>query len=365
MPEFVAGIALNRAYFAEAVRPILDARFPGLAYSAALLGYGSDVLGYDTPTSMDHEWGPRLLLFLGEEDHAPRAAAIDAALAAHLPATFHGFSTAFTDRDDAGVRLMTPATPGAIRHHVEILTLRRFLQREMGFDPVWPLRAVDWLCLPQQQLLHITAGAVYYDGLGALEPLRAKLGYYPRDVWLYLLAAQWTRIAQEEAFMGRCGAAGDELGSRVVAARLVREIMRLCFLMERRYTPYSKWLGTAFARLDSAGEVAPALLAALEATGWRERERHLSAAYASVARRHNALGLTDPLDPGVTPYHDRPYLTPHAERFATALLAVIQDENVRRIVSRVGLIGAIDQWADSADLLTHGGLCSRLRALYE
>ena len=37
---------------------------------------------------------------------------------------------------------------------------------------------------------------------------------------------------------------GDELGSQVVAARLVREIMKLAFLMEKKYAPYSKWLGT-------------------------------------------------------------------------------------------------------------------------
>jgi hypothetical protein len=47
---------------------------------------------------------------------------------------------------------------------------------------------------------------------------------------------------------GRCAEVGDELGSRVVAARLVREVMHLAFLLEQQYLPYSKWLGTAFAR---------------------------------------------------------------------------------------------------------------------
>jgi hypothetical protein len=36
------------------VRPVLDAHFPGLAHSAALIGDGSDVLGFDTPVSRDH-----------------------------------------------------------------------------------------------------------------------------------------------------------------------------------------------------------------------------------------------------------------------------------------------------------------------
>lgn len=51
----------------------------------------------------------------------------------------------------------------------------------------------------------LTSGRVFHDGLDQLGPLRVGLQYYPVDVWLYLLAAQWRRIAQEEAFMGRCG----------------------------------------------------------------------------------------------------------------------------------------------------------------
>jgi hypothetical protein len=53
--------------------------------------------------------------------------------------------------------------------------------------------------------------------------------------------------------MARCGDVGDELGSRLVAARLIEELMRLCFLMEKQYWPYAKWFGTAFSKLACAG----------------------------------------------------------------------------------------------------------------
>jgi len=64
-------------------------------------------------------------------------------------------------------------------------------------------------------------------------------------------------VSQEEAFMARCGDVGDELGSRLVAARMIVELMRLCFLMARHYWPYAKWFGTAFSRLDGADELQP------------------------------------------------------------------------------------------------------------
>ena len=79
---------------------------------------------------------------------------------------------------------MEPATPGAVRHHIDFHTIRGFFSRELGVDPDAPLNAVDWLLMPQQRLLGVTSGAVFHDGLQALAPLREKLAFYPRDVWL-------------------------------------------------------------------------------------------------------------------------------------------------------------------------------------
>ncbi len=77
MSAFVPGQELSRLFYEEAVRPILDQHLPGLDYSAALLGYGSDVLGYDTIRSTDHGWGPRLVLFLDDSDHTSIATEVD------------------------------------------------------------------------------------------------------------------------------------------------------------------------------------------------------------------------------------------------------------------------------------------------
>jgi len=57
--NFIPGLELSRRFYWEAVRPVLDAEFPGLRHSAALIGTGSEVLGFDTPMSSDHHWGPR------------------------------------------------------------------------------------------------------------------------------------------------------------------------------------------------------------------------------------------------------------------------------------------------------------------
>ncbi|GIH72031.1 hypothetical protein Mth01_42840 [Sphaerimonospora thailandensis] len=94
-------------------------------------------------------------------------------------------------------------------------------------------------------------------------------------MWRYLLACQWQRLSQEEAFVGRCAEVGDDLGSALVAGRLVRDLMRLCLLLTRRYAPYAKWLGSAFRQLPIAEKLTPSLRGAVTATDYPVRERHL------------------------------------------------------------------------------------------
>ena len=359
-PRFIQGLELCALFYEEAVEPILGAHFPGVVYSAARLGPGSDVLGFDTAQSMDHDWGPRLTLFLDEADHERYQDEIDRVLREKLPREIHGYSTGFGKHED-GTIVMAADADGPVNHHISINTVRAFFGDNMRWNPGEEPGPVDWLTFPEQHLRSLVAGRVFHDGLGRLEPIRAKLGYYPRDVWLYLLAAQWGRISQEEAFVGRCGQVGDELGSRLVAGRLVRDLMRLCFLMERQYAPYIKWFGTAFARLDCAPHLTPTLTRVLEAGSWREREKHLSPAYEFVAMMHNDLGVTDPLPVQVSRFHDRPFDVIHAENFGSAIRAAIASEEVRAMAPQ---LGAIDQFVDSTDVLSYPEWFGRLKVLY-
>jgi hypothetical protein len=283
------------------------------------------------------------------------------ALAWELPFDLHGYPTHFAAHPD-GTRWMQSTDRYPVQHGVTVTTPARFFRAYLGVDPTVPMREVDWLQIPQQRLRTISAGRVFHDGLAQLEPVRRALRWYPHDVWLYLLANQWRRIDQEEPFMARCGDVGDELGSRLIAARLIGELMRLCFLMERQYAPYSKWFGTAFGRLACAPELTPIFEQVLGAADWREREQHLSQAYLIVARMHNALRVTPLLEPQVSPFHDRPYLVLHSDRFVEALHAAIQSHAVRAWPRHIGAVG---QFVDSTDVLDSPERCRRLAVLYD
>jgi hypothetical protein len=274
-------------------------------------------------------------VFLGGEDFRARAGDLDALLDRELPLEFRGYPVRFAFPSDA------PA-----RHQVQVMDLQDFFTEHLGVDPAVVVPISVWLTVPTQVLRELTGGTVFHDGLGRLEPYREQLCWFPDDVWRYVLASQWMRLSQEEPFVGRCGEVGDDLGSAVIAARQVRDVMRLCLLMDRVYPPYSKWLGTAFAALPCAQALTPHLSDALSARDWHEREQHLSRAYETAAELHNNLGLTDPLEVTVRYFHDRPFRVVDAYRFTDALVATIRDPAIRALPP----VGAIDQYVDNTDL---------------
>ncbi|WP_219418737.1 DUF4037 domain-containing protein [Pseudonocardia nigra] len=225
MPEqFVPARQLSAAFYAEVVRPVLGSR----PHEAALLGWDSDVLGYDTERSTDHGWGPRLLVFVSDDD---AAAQVLADLDERLPDRFRGHRVRL-GWDDV-----------AANHHVTVTTLRGWLLEQLGIDPTDGMTVLDWLVTPQQRLLGVVAGAVHADPAGRLAAVRRSLAWYP-----------------------------DQL----TAGRLVRDVMRLALLLGRHYAPYQKWLGTTFARSGHPDDLPGHLARAVHARDVRDRESALA-----------------------------------------------------------------------------------------
>jgi len=345
---FIPGLELSRLFYEEMVEPLLRDLLDGTSYSAGLIGYGSEVQGFDSARSTDHAWGPRIQVFLSSAEFRMRGDSLDALLAQRLPAEFRGYPVRFAFPDN------TPK-----RHWVHVVDVDDCFESFLGAVPDDLMPVPLWLSMPTQVLRELTGGLVFHDGLDVLERRRRALAWYPTDVWKYVLACQWMRLSQEEAFIGRCGEVGDELGSAVVAARQVRDLMRLCLLIDQVYPPYSKWLGTAFTTLPCSAELSPLLSAAMAATDWQERERWLSLAYEHVAGLQNDLGLTAEVDPHVRPYFTRPFQVLRAERFAEALLSSISNDTLEQLPP----VGAIDQYVDNAELTDRVYLARRRQYL--
>jgi hypothetical protein len=297
MTGFARGLELAGRFYHAVVRPLLG----DCPHTAALLGPGSEVLGFDTERSTDHDWAPRVQLFVAPHDEAVVSELVDRG----LPSQFGGYPVAIE--------------PGP-HHRVVVTDLSTWFDGWLGFDPRASVDLLDWLATPTQRLAEVTGGAVFHDPSGELTRARARLAWYPDDVWRYVLAAQWARIGEEEPFVGRCEEVGDSSGAAVVAARLARDRLRLRLLMRRRYPPYSKWLGSAAG--PDPGPVA-------------------------LAEEFNALGLVEPIDATLRPFFSRPFLVLGAGRFADALRESIRDP----MFAALPPIGAIDQYVDSPPVL--------------
>jgi hypothetical protein len=330
---FIKGIELCRRFHFEFVAQVLTSSFPEQQYTSALIGPGSEVLGFDTEMSTDHDWGPRVLLFLQKQD-LTLIDDIILVLQRNKPDQFYGYAVDLKQ--------------------TVITSIEQFLESRLAVNIYRGIQPVDWLTFPSQVLAEIVGGEVFRDDTGQLAALRKQLNYFPYDIWLYQMASTWNRIGQEEHLALRSGYLGDELGSSIIGSRIVRDIMNLCFLMEQQYAPYPKWFGTAFKGLDCADELLPILMDVQSARTWREREGALCSAYEFMARKHNQLEITEKLPEQVSLFFSRPFKVIQGGKFAAAIASRITDSSIRAL-SQKRLLGAIDQVTDNTDfrLINH------------
>ena len=330
------GAELARAFHQDVIAPLLARGLPGLRYAAARLGSGSDVLGLDDVMSRDHDWGCRLTLLL---DAADRAAVpqVGSLLERDLPSAYQGLP----------VRFATTWDP-AESHRVEVAAVGDFAASRLGVDPLRGLSVVDWLTLTGQAVLEVTAGPVFTDQITELGRARQVLHWYPPDVERYVLMAGWRGVSEDMPVHGRTAERGDELGSRLLAAAVAARLMRLAFLLHRRWPPYAKWLGTLLAALPPAGDLAGLLLAGTAEARWQDREDALAKAASLLLEVQRDQGFPAPA-PAVTAFWDRPYrhINP---AIIHALKTGISDPDVARLPPGTG---SIEQWVHNTDVLSH------------
>lgn len=329
MQPAINGLDLARSFYRDSVAPLLEC-----AHTASLIGEGSEVLGYDDARSRDHEWGPRLQLFVDSVD----VRRTQGAIAAGLPAEHCGFRTSWFSLIE-----------GRSTHHIEISTTEQWLTARLPSIPREEVDSAAWLSIPQQHLLQLTAGEVFHDDLGNLTRLRDAFAWYPVNIWRWMIAAQWHLLGNVVPIIGRTLEHGDQRGARLHVSRACELMMEMAFLQERRYSPYAKWLGRAFGDLGAANELGPLLDHALRDTD----PAPIIDALVLLAGGHNNLGITAAVTPIISDFavgiNDavRPYPVLNTSEFIDATVSSIEDPRLRDLPR----VGSIDQLTHADDLL--------------
>jgi len=357
-------LELNRAYYRDCVSKILEKHCPEIAgrHAAALIGWGSEVLGNDDAISRRYGWGPRVLLFLTQDDHRVWAERLSEILEERVPATFLGFPTRYTDEGPP-----YPTTDPKAGVGIALTTCERFVELYLGLSRIdfaaHPLCSKDWLLIPEAGLLRLMAGEVYHDSVGTLTALREYFRYSPDDVWRYKLAYQWTALAWDIDLIGLCAHRGDTLSARIAVARSVERVVRLVFLLNKVYQPgYLKWVHREFLKLPAlAAEVYPALEEAMtRADCGEEVELLYPVLDRLIAFQGDCAGVPAP------DYKEPPPLGPGFFAYDLAPVA----EGIRRsiqgdLATLKTTVGALDQWVTDQDLLMVPSQLRLLATVYD
>jgi hypothetical protein len=360
MAEFIKGKQLCEQFFFEIAEPLLKKHFPTLLYSAGLLGYGSDVLGYDDIVSTDHMWGPRFYLFLNEEDFHLKPS-IMKCFSESFPYEYQGFSVNFStpNPNDGGVQTPENISEGYVNPLIFIHTFEEFLENYLGRSDVDGFTSLDWLSFSEHRLLALTAGNIFADNLN-LQNTLDKLSYYPENVRRYLLFSNWELISQEQAFVKRCASVNDEIGSILACARISDRLMRLAFLYKKQYAPYSKWLGTAFTGLDIDDKIKQCIHHALKASSISGREKNLVTAQKLVADLHDISGITEPVRAEITNYFGRDICVISADRIAEKIQKTFDDD----LFSSMPPLGTLSQIPNLTSISDKPEYQRRIKHLY-
>jgi hypothetical protein len=230
-------VATSRAFFEAVVKPILETHFPEITAVTAfgLFGYGSEALGLDDQYSRDHHWGVRIDALLPESVTAEIQQQIIATVGANLPQTYRGHSLYAAHLVGAGLALDT---------------LPHFLRRTIGL-PRAPQTDVEWLHIPEEDIMHVINGEVWHDTLGEFTAVRQALKqYYPEPVRLRRIA-HWCRYfsGMGSYALKRAILRDNAYYATITFSRALKWAVQLAFMLERTYYPYDKWIMAHFARL--------------------------------------------------------------------------------------------------------------------
>lgn len=234
------GLALCDAYFQAYGLPMIENGFGELKgrIAAGLVGHGSDCFGFDDEISRDHDWGPGFCIWLDQTDYAAAGGRLRTAYEA-LPPRFRGY----TRMESAW---------GSNR--VGVMEIGEFYETYIGTANA-PGDPLTWLRIPEENLAACTNGRVFIDAYGKFSAIRkALLDYYPEDVRRKRIAGRLMSAAQSGQYnFARCVKRKSAFASRYALIHFCDAVIRLAFLLNRRYCPFFKWRQSAVRSLPRLG----------------------------------------------------------------------------------------------------------------
>jgi hypothetical protein len=305
------------------------------------------------------------VIFLKDRDYPQFAEKLHKVFQASIPPAFHGFPTRFHPNEAYGGVMCPTTEAGKGKHHVQITTVARFLEEHLGFSDC-PDDDFSWLVSPEQRLLEFTSGEVFFDPSGDLTEKRNRFSYFPDSVWKYRLSYVLESLGWSIDVTAMCGNRGDMISAQINAVRSVERVMKLTFLLNKRYGPGSpKWLHREFGKLpvmarDIEGHLRNALSAETGAQASSLITRAVREVCCSLRAFDSFASLPDILP--IVRCRGMECLDTH--RIAMTVLKSI-DGPLGDLLIDGAPIGAVDQWVTHEDITMWPKYMKALSAFYD
>jgi len=248
------GIELCEQYFREVGQPLLNRDFESFfdRMAVGLVGDGSDCFGFDDDISRDHDWGPGFCIWLNQSDYRSFSRDLEEALH-NLPAGFKGYSP------------RNISVWGTDR--VGVFETSEFYLKFTGLTRI-PKIYDEWLMIPENNLAACTNGRVFHDPLGEFTSWRKSLlDFYPEDVRLKKIAARCMACGQSGQYnYPRCLKRKEFFAAQYAETKFCADIISMIFLLNRKYSPFYKWMHRALKELSLLGEWAFNMISRLVAS---------------------------------------------------------------------------------------------------
>ena len=276
------GLDLSETFYNEHGSRMIADQFDSYAdrIAVGLVGPGSECFGFDDDISRDHDWGPDFCMWLTSEDFKIVGQDFQSAYN-KLPKTFMGF----------GPRRVSPGEQG----RTGAIEIKAFYRTYTGLDHM-PKDPLEWLRIPEQALATCTNGKIFSDPLGKFTRWREELlKFYPEDIRLKKIASRCITAAQAGQYnFERSVKRKDYFATRYSESVFCADIISLVFLLNKRYTPFYKWMHHALKELPIVGETIHRRITDLiEEEDNRNKSNIIEKICAEIIRELKAQGITD------------------------------------------------------------------------
>lgn len=241
------GLELSEKYFKEIYFPKIKEISPEIVskISAGLVGEGSECYGYDDMISRDHDFIASCCVWLEHDDYIKYADKLNEELS-KLPNTYEGFST-----NNIGEM---------VKDRRGIIDISEFMYKYLGVEHI-PSTIQEWRNIPEHSLFLITSGKVFMDNTGNITKIREALKYYPDIIRENKIATRCMKIAQSGQYnLGRSYRRQDLVAARLAETIFIEEVMHMVYLLNKKYTPYYKWMYRGLQELPILGKEISLLL---------------------------------------------------------------------------------------------------------